>query len=367
MTEKGNPSVGEGRRDVLPEVHESNGGATAAKFDVLEYLRQLRDLPKATDTALSRGTVTADGSLQFTAKFDPKGNPEQQLQMFSDMHKKGHPDKDGNVRAQIEINGQMQEVTIGREKMGSANLMHVRDSQGRLMMRAVERDGQWQHQRSGGREVSYYGKAYQDGAPNDGGSAPPQREKREPREREREPVIKPHRDRPIGGGKESDNTGRVPGEPKETKLPPTKENVVRELHGVKLTPYFSGRGAGRGEGGPKDEVGNRLYSVEEFLKDPSKPVSVAVDRRHLPGYGQHLSIPELDRKYARELNQLVAEGKLSEPKFRFTAVDNGPAVKGRHIDICLARYKSERFPNLDLAHGVKVNVLDQRGREEWRV
>lgn len=383
MTEKGNPSIGEGSRDAQPEVREARGTAATAQFDVLQYMRQFRDLPTANaDTAPTRGTVTADGSLQFNAKFDQKGNPEQQLQQFADMHKKGTADRNGNVHAQIEVNGQVQDVTISREKMGNAHLMDVRDSQGRLMMRALERDGHWQPQRAGhGGEVSYFGKAYQDGTPSD--AARPDQQRRDSHRREREPDQtptsgndseatprrSPHRS--SSGRRDGDNTGRVPGEPSDKVTPavnPSNERVMHELRGVKLTPYFSGRGAGTGEGGPKDEVGNKLYSVEEFLKDPSKPVSVAVDRRHVPGgYAQHLSIPELDRKYASELNQLVAEGKLSEPKFRFAAVDNGPAVRGHHIDICLARYKSERFPNNDIAHGANVRVLDQRGRNEWRV
>lgn len=341
-------------REGVSEVGERQ---TVANVDPIQLLRERPTFQN--DDVFSRyfptGGVSADGSLTFgpeqknRMQFDPKGQPEGQLKQFADLYAQGKPDARGQVHAQIEVNGGLQDVTISRNKMGSANLMQVTDANGRVMMRALERNGEWQHQRGAkGAEVSYFGKYYSDGqAPSD--VAQNTQPARHERERRRD-GDQNSADRPADvppGGTDTDSSGRV----------------VGEWNRVKLTAYFNGRGAGNGEGGPKDERGNYLYSVEQFLKDPSRPVSVAVDRDHMPRYGQQLSIPELDKKFAKELNQLVAEGKLTEPKFRFSAVDNGPAVQGkRHVDICLARYKSSRFPDVDLARNATVQIIDSRNR-----
>lgn len=343
-------------REGVSEVGERQ---TVANVDPIQLLRERERSTSQNDDVFSRyfptGGVAPDGSLTFgnaqtnRMQFDPKGQPEAQLKQFSDLHATGKPDARGQVHAQIEVNGTLQDVNISRHKMGSANLMQVTDANGRVMMRALERNGEWQHQRgANGAEVSYFGKHYSDGqAPSDlAHNTKPTRHGRERTpERERDSAERPADVPPSGTDTES------------------SQRVIGEWNRVKLTAYFNGRGAGKGEGGPKDEKGNSLYSVEQFLKDPSRPVSVAVDRDHMPRYGQQLSIPELDKKFAKELNQLVAEGKLAEPKFKFAAVDNGPAVQGkRHMDICLARYKSSRFPNVDLASSATVQLLDSRNR-----
>jgi hypothetical protein len=358
------------RADSVPDAGERpivNANTTIDASQLLSSSRLLQPVQESKGVGLfPSGGISRDGSVWFDKpkegdaagpvggppgesarmKFDPKAPPEGQLTKFAELYANGTKDKHGNVKAEIDIDGKPHTVSISREKMGSANLMQVRDAEGHLMMRGQERNGEWQHQRTAnGTEASYFGKFYEQG-----GQPKPEVQPRAERKPAPGEKLPPHKDKA-----EQDK-------PPGTPLQPDSSPVVKSWNNVELTAYFNGRGAGRGEGGTKDQNEKPLYSVQQFLKDPSRPVSVAVDRNHMPHYGEKLSIPELDRKYANELNQLVADGKLKEPKFQFTAVDNGPAVRGKHhVDICLAKYKSEQFPDEHLSYNATVNILARDG------
>jgi hypothetical protein len=323
--------------------------------------------------------VEQNGSLWFNAnttsgsaenkplKFDPKAPPQEQLTAFAAAYERAEKDSNGRAKIKIGEGENAREVLVERQQMGKANLLHVLGTDGHVMMRAVEREGNWEQQRDKrGNQVSWFGKRYSGEQGDNSGTRPgPLVGPPEGSDRERPPQgdRRPNGDRTNPNGDRPNPNGDRSVQPSSSDQGP----VVRQWDNVRLTAYFSGRGAGRGEGGPKDQRGRPLYTVEEFLQDPSKPVSVAVDLNHYRSgriqYGQPVSIPEMDRKYAAELNRLVQEGKLSEPRFRFVAVDNGPAVRGEnHMDIALARYKSRRFPDVDLHGRANVSFHSPRRR-----
>ena len=78
------------------------------------------------------------------------------------------------------------------------------------------------------------------------------------------------------------------------------------------------------EGGFKDRVGKPLYTLQQYLAGNAPYVSVAMDSRAFP-YGTKLRIPELEKKYGRQIE--------------FRVVDTGGAFVGKgtsRIDICVA-------------------------------
>lgn len=83
-------------------------------------------------------------------------------------------------------------------------------------------------------------------------------------------------------------------------------------------PYHS-----KMEGGFTDRHGKPLHTLQDFLDKKAKYVSVAMDK-YLPiKYGTKLRIPELDKKYNREIE--------------FRVVDTGDAFDHKgytRIDIC---------------------------------
>ena len=78
------------------------------------------------------------------------------------------------------------------------------------------------------------------------------------------------------------------------------------------------------EGGSKDRLGKELVTLQDYLAGKGGYVSVAMDTKSFP-YGTELCIPEMEKKYGR---QIV-----------FRVVDTGSAFTGQgtsRIDICTA-------------------------------
>lgn len=99
------------------------------------------------------------------------------------------------------------------------------------------------------------------------------------------------------------------------------------------TPKGSFRARGTGyypannamEGGFNDRKGHRLYTLQQYLAGKAPYVSVAMDNKNGVPYGSKLRIPELERKYGRQIE--------------FRVVDTGGAFMGKgmsRIDICTA-------------------------------
>lgn len=99
------------------------------------------------------------------------------------------------------------------------------------------------------------------------------------------------------------------------------------------TPKGSFRARGTGyypannamEGGFNDRKGHRLYTLQQYLAGKAPYVSVAMDNKNGVPYGSKLRIPELERKYDRQIE--------------FRVVDTGGAFMGKgmsRIDICTA-------------------------------
>ncbi len=86
------------------------------------------------------------------------------------------------------------------------------------------------------------------------------------------------------------------------------------------------------EGGFKDRIGKKLYTLQSYLNGKAPYVSVAMDSRAF-AYGTKLQIPELDKYYGKQIE--------------FRVVDTGGRFKGKgksRIDICTSNYKSSINP-----------------------
>jgi hypothetical protein len=105
------------------------------------------------------------------------------------------------------------------------------------------------------------------------------------------------------------------------------------------TPDFTGQqrswtmsptGYDKGQGGPNDPRGNRLYSIEDVLHRGAPYVSAAMDQYARVPYGQLAFSPELDKHFENELK------KAGLDHLPIRIVDNGPAFVGkghRRIDL----------------------------------
>lgn len=77
------------------------------------------------------------------------------------------------------------------------------------------------------------------------------------------------------------------------------------------------------EGGFVDKKGKPLYTLQDYLDGKAPYVSVAMDKENSFAYGAKLRIPELEKKYGRQIE--------------FRVVDTGQAFFGKgksRIDIC---------------------------------
>ncbi len=89
------------------------------------------------------------------------------------------------------------------------------------------------------------------------------------------------------------------------------------------------------EGGYVDRKGHKLYTLQAYLAGKAPYVSVAMDSKAFP-YGTKLRIPELEKKYGRQIE--------------FRVVDTGGAFKGKgtsRIDICTANQKASLDPTIN--------------------
>ena len=78
------------------------------------------------------------------------------------------------------------------------------------------------------------------------------------------------------------------------------------------------------EGGFKDRRGNKLNTLQDFLAGKADYVSVAMDKNLALDYGTKLRIPELEKKYGKQIE--------------FRVVDTGGHFKNKgytRIDICV--------------------------------
>jgi hypothetical protein len=113
--------------------------------------------------------VEQNGSLWFNAnttsgsaenkplKFDPKAPPQEQLTAFAAAYERAEKDSNGRAKIKIGEGENAREVLVERQQMGKANLLHVLGTDGHVMMRAVEREGNWEQQRDKrGNQVSWF-------------------------------------------------------------------------------------------------------------------------------------------------------------------------------------------------------------------
>lgn len=86
------------------------------------------------------------------------------------------------------------------------------------------------------------------------------------------------------------------------------------------------------EGGTRDRVGNRLYTLQQYLAGKAPYVSVAMDSNAFP-YGTHLRIPEIEAEYGRSID--------------FRVVDTGGRFRRKgtsRVDICTSGSSASHDP-----------------------
>jgi 3D (Asp-Asp-Asp) domain-containing protein len=89
------------------------------------------------------------------------------------------------------------------------------------------------------------------------------------------------------------------------------------------------------EGGFKDRLGKKLYTLQQFLAGDAPYVSVAMDSRAFP-YGKRLRIKEIEDKYDRAIT--------------FRVVDTGGAFRGKgrsRLDVCVANASASYDPAIN--------------------
>ncbi len=141
-----------------------------------------------------------------------------------------------------------------------------------------------------------------------------------------------------GGGNPGGNTGVANQPLGEEPGNGGENNPVADgpSPGVANGQTFTARGTGYYpensalQGGFNDRLGNRLYTLQQYLAGNAPYVSTAMDATAFP-YGQKIRILELEKKYGRVID--------------FRVVDTGGAFKGKgrtRIDICTANKAASR-------------------------
>jgi hypothetical protein len=102
------------------------------------------------------------------------------------------------------------------------------------------------------------------------------------------------------------------------------------------------------EGGPRDQTGNYLRTLDDYLAGKVPFVSVAMDRTGSFPYGTVLNIPGLE-------SALRNSGQSFTSPIPFVVVDNGEAFNGRGIgfmDICTENQTSANSPLVNVRYDV---------------